>query len=247
MNILYLNNMIRTYLFVLLFGLFYSQNLLAIPDTVYFNEEWNLCSEDNFSYFRVLEVEDDVVSVVDHYDNGVIQMIGAIKYSEESLELAKKSHELDGYEVGEFSWCFPNGRIYRSLNFDPSLESLTEELRSDVDAGSLMYEKTYAMNGQITEEGLILPDGTFHGDRIVYHPEGGKKSLTTYNKGVIVGTRFTYATNGTMTSSTEYKNGKKDGTQKLFDYLGRLKTTREYENGDVVKEKKRYLGFTRIR
>lgn len=237
----------RGTIIIIFISIFCGLKANAMPDTVYFNEDWKIASNSNYTYFRVLKDDGDRLLITDHYSNGMIQMTGAVANTQENLLLAKSLRKLEGHEVGEFNWYFKNGIRYQSIDYNPSLEGLDSLLLSDVNTDSLRYEKTYYMNGSVKEEGLIIAKDTPHGKRIRYHKEGPVKSETTYDRGVIIRTKYTYRDSGVMISSTEYDNGKKHGKEKYFDHLGRLKVTRVYDHGNMKKEQKRYLSITRVR
>jgi antitoxin component YwqK of YwqJK toxin-antitoxin module len=235
----------RGFIILIFIAIFCGQRANALPDTVYFNNDWNVASVGDYTYFRILKIEDNILTVKDYYSSGMIRMVGTITYGGESLEQAKTIQNLEGYELNEFKWYTKNGAIYHSINYTPSLDGLDSLLSLSVDTNSLKHEKKYFMNGNIKEEGLTTANGDQHGKWFRYHKRGHKSKETEYDNGVIIRTQYSYADDGTIISSTEYENGERHGTQKLFDDQGRLKVTRIYDHGTITKERKRYLSITR--
>lgn len=217
----------------------------AVPDTVYFTDNWKITDHNSYTYYRTIDVDNGDMIIMDHYQNGTVQMIGVVDYSEERMEFARTTVEMDGIGSGEYSWYNQNGTIYYTVNYSPSLECLDSTLCMRTDTSFLRLEKTYYMNGNVKEEGLMTSEGKPHGTCYEYHSNGKRSTETTYDNGRRTGTRYTYREDGVMIASTEYVDGRKNGEQKRFDDLGRLKEVRIYEDDKLIKRRKRYLSFSR--
>ncbi|QOD61176.1 toxin-antitoxin system YwqK family antitoxin [Polaribacter haliotis] len=159
----------------------------------------------------------------------------------------------EGKEVGVF-------KFYDITNSDHP--TIIKTFFYDSDS---LFVQFYTLKGSIKTEGILnkrarvgnwkyfYPDGTimaeenynkngeFHGEQLVYYPDGQVTEFSVYENGKLHGTTSKYASNGNLIEEVEYKNGKENGLAQYFELNGKLKEKGVYKDGKRVGKWEYYL------
>jgi antitoxin component YwqK of YwqJK toxin-antitoxin module len=141
-----------TLLIVIVVG--FLTSTLTAQDTVWFDSNWNLTSNENATYYRPVPKKIDAgYWIVDYYISGKKQMegfsttneanketyVGLVTYYHENGQKFQMVNYINGKPVGKFSEFYDSGELKRSGKYDNGLRE-----------GSW---KVYHKNGKIQEKG----------------------------------------------------------------------------------------------
>lgn len=160
-----------------------------------------------------------------------------------TLQLAKELHYVDGYLDGEQKRFHKNGKMELVLNYKNNVLHGTKSLWND--KGILLEEASYT-NGDLDGRHFIVKeDGTEiithykdnlqNGLHEIYYPADSffgkvKAFEATYEKGLIQGETSEYNEAGTKIVSTSYENGLKNGPAFFYQHNGVLKIATEFKD-----------------
>lgn len=180
---------------VLVFFTFLTLNILyAQEETVWFDSNWNITTEDSATYYRPSpEKKSNGYWLVDYYTSGVVQMEGLSK------ELDKEVFE------GEIKWYFENGKVHQTIYYSAGV--LNGSRKIYYKSGKLKNERYYVM-------------GKLKGDYVEFYDSGAKFKKGSYKNGEKSGEWTEFYQDGEVKASGMYENGKKEGEWKQFFYDG---------------------------
>lgn len=218
-----------------LFGLAQSLN---INDTVFFDKNWNECSQKEYKFYRTFEKstmvigDSNLIKIIDHYRNGNIQMTG-YRYSLDSLE-----------KVGLYSYYKKNGRIishrlynyHETIKYFKEMEKYTEKLKvcDSVDIGLYV---SFFRKGHVRKSSLGASKQYFAYSAVEYNPiDKGLYSIIEYSTDT-VRIEKVYNEEDYIFIIQYYLHGERYGTWRYYSsYDGHLKKTKVYENGKRIEK-----------
>lgn len=231
---------------VLLFSVILNTYAFSAGDTIFFDDQWNKCSQDVASYYRIIELCDDSnypYLVKDFYITGEIQMIGYYSsldpetkegeffYYHENGNRSQVSNYVNGKMHGFASWYYENGKLRETGNYQNGISS--GENNTYYENGNLKAEGSYQMgkkegvwcfwyeNGNKKAKGYYKNDHK-QGLWKYWHENNQLKCLGKHRKGLASGIWTYWHPNGQKQSQGKFKSGLITG-----------KWTYWYENGAV--------------
>ncbi len=125
-----------------------------------------------------------------------------------------------GYEIGQFIYYYPSGKIQSKLNF-------TEK-------GTYVVIKTYYENGVIKASGFYH-NRKKHGNWKYYNSETGDLvSEENYSNGIKNGKWIVYYSGNKIASVVNWKNGLRDGEWREYFENGQLKLSANFIEGKMA-------------
>lgn len=212
---------------------------------VYYNEIWEVTTEENAKYYRVIsKISDSLFQIKDHYLNGILQMDGyfsdlenevlegTINYYNENGKIIRTENYLNGILNGLTTVYLNNGKI------DNTTEYKNGAIYNGVYRG--VVEDRYYKNGEIIKDIEHNPPNKYYILKTILY---GKEIDTIYwrtnkNKNIGFGTyKNNKIINGLHvlnlldnTIFTYYKNKKREGIQKVYDNKGLLVAKMTYKD-----------------
>ncbi len=151
---------------------FFGFSILFSQDTVgYFNQEWEACSRDSASYYRVVIEDkniDTLYHVKDFYMSGQLQMESTYAGLVPTINWKLTNHQglhLEAVKHGKCTWYYENGRKKEEINYD--LGKKQGNARGWYMNGQLQYEESYkkdTLNGDVMsyyDNGFPAQKGNF--------------------------------------------------------------------------------------
>ncbi len=164
----------------------------AQGETVWFDSNWNVTTEDYAYYYRPNpEKKNNGFWLVDYYTSGAKRMEGLSK------ELNTEVFE------GEIKWYFENGKVQQTILYSDG--ELNGPRKMYYKSGNLKNERYYVM-------------GKAKGDFTSFYESGAKLSVGFYKNGEEYGEWIEYYKDGQKKAMGTYQNGKKTGEWKYFYY-----------------------------
>jgi antitoxin component YwqK of YwqJK toxin-antitoxin module len=212
-------------IFILLPGINYVYS--QVPDTLYFDKNWNPTGHNNYSFYRITTKDSHAVKCIDYYKNGEIQSTGT--YIDSNL--------VD--KIGPF-YYYKNNRltsiqVYKASHYPEFLESLDRIIsRVPPQMDSLMLEINYNKSEAIESIGYRNDFCNKVGTWLSYWQKGKYVYLETYTNGVLDGPWSVYHLDKIF--RTGFRNaGKKHGDWNYYDKSGQLYKKIQYQDGKKIK------------
>lgn len=206
-----------------------------IGDTIYFDKDWKPSSPDKFNYYRLYEINDSVVKIMDYYKNNSIQNISYCALDSTQIFTSDTDNLL-----GSSIWYDKKGRkeqikIHQPLNNPSMIYNITGDTTDfeEFIKSNLIYIAGYYNNGNIKYQGFLYDDCDQHLIWRYYFKDGHIWQTRKYNYGQLLETK-SYHDNDTVRAIKQYVNNK-IVVKKKYNKNGELKKTKVYEDGQKKK------------
>lgn len=180
-------------------------------DTIYYNSNWEISTNKNFNYYRVISPKHNKFQIEDYYSSGQIQMVGLSK-SKDSL-----------IKEGVYEYFLENGTKSKNITYKNNLKN--GEFKLYHDSGNLK-EKGFYKNDKLTNK------------NIQYFENGIISREAEFKKGTYHGNMTYYNDAGILIGNGKTKNDEWDGKWTQFDDSGKKISEIIYGNTFKIKEAK---------
>jgi antitoxin component YwqK of YwqJK toxin-antitoxin module len=241
---------------LLFFGKIYSSPI----DTIYFDKNWKITNPNNYKYYRTYEVVDSVINIMDHFNNGNIQMMGSCKTTVDKLYNTVVENP-----TGQFTYFDRKGRTRHIAIYDiPNNKNLISKVyHYELNLNTLWYSNiefhiNYFKNGNISSKGFIVDSCYNHLYWTYYAKDGRIKYQYEFDFGSIIKAIYYYKgyrthiynykdqkkhgafmifyqNNGPIRMSGNYKYGKKHGEFIYYYKNGEIEKIDEYDGGKKIR------------
>jgi hypothetical protein len=116
------------YVFILLLSIGYLAHGQVLPDTVFYNEQWEPATRSDYTYFRRIEKKKELYIVHDYYHSGVMQMSAVCTALDPDIKNGLCTYYYpSGHRKSEGDWY--NDKKYGTFRFyDDESERLTSSI-----------------------------------------------------------------------------------------------------------------------
>ena len=136
-------------LLLTLYGL--SAHAQSASDTVYFDQYWNKCTRDSFTFYRTFKTQNAFYLITDHFKNGTTQMVGTYTSLDPEIKNGIFTYySPSGYKIEEAEF-YNNKRHGKDKFYDDTIGRLKSaiEYRNGKKNGLSYW---YYKNGNITTQ-----------------------------------------------------------------------------------------------
>lgn len=235
----------KTYLYIpFVFTCLLSNDSSAQEDTVYFDNGWFNCSQEDARYYRVFEEVDTLLKITDYYAKGGVQFIGYVENRDDYKKILKIRGDFEHKTIGESQYFQKNGVMDYTRNMQPfnknhGIESRYFDLLKSVDSvnidSSQLHFETYLYKKEMYY-GFTLGKDIQHGTWLNVDTETGKVlSRSLFLKGKNHGLSIEYWKNGNIKTESPYENGFLNGELKRYNKKGVLVKGKVFEKGVLIE------------
>jgi TonB family protein len=202
---------------------------------IYMNLNWEQCAKKHASYYRIIEKQGTIYTVVDYYLNGQIQMTGQFfnkateertgdfKYYDSLGRMEQLTHYRENRRHGSSVTYYPGGQV-----------KLTKDYEDDHLHGEY---KEYYENGAMRAEAQFV-HGKLRGEAKRYGISGGLVLEMEIDKEGSGASRAFYV-NGQPREEATFTEGFRSGNWKLYREDGSLETEKTYSELEDFNRLKR--------
>ncbi|MFK8046059.1 MAG: toxin-antitoxin system YwqK family antitoxin [Crocinitomicaceae bacterium] len=212
---------------------------------IFFDKNWNLSTEDNYRYYRVIHNSTDSLIISDYYKNGNLQSAAICNKEITILDSIKLLGNLPDSLIEKVSYFDKKGRII-NIEFNDSKyfkTQLPKIINDSLQTGrfnidGLSYEKYYRKNGEISWEAFAKGNKS-EGLYLEYYGKTRKYKLAAiavYRNDLLNGTVVNLYSDGSLMRTTTYKEGLKEGACVHYDGFDNIVWIKTYQNGHPIKK-----------
>lgn len=237
---------------------FLSINVVAVGDTIYFNNQWGKADKENASFFRLIEITSNTLHpylVRDYYISGKLQMTGYYSsldpemkegefvYYHENGTISKMSRYENGKIDGCVSWYYEDGTLRETGCYKNGVATGKHEtyfangnLKSKGNYEKDRKEETWTYwfkNGQIKAQGNYKKDHKT-GMWKYWHKNSQLKCIGKHKRGLASGKWVYWHDNGNKQSQGKFKSGQLTGKWRYYYESGNINMIGLYKKGQLT-------------